>query len=144
MSGHPRVLGYLQRAVNHEFSAVQQFTLQAVLADSWRMPELADELRAAAREELMHAEAFMQQLTEMGATPGVGQLRAPPVGRSRMELLRHGLDTEINAVRLYREAERFCEGIGDTTRSALFARILSDELRHQADLDRQLQALGAG
>ena len=144
MSGHPRVIGYLQRAVNHEFSAAQQFTLQAVLAESWRMPELADELRSAAREELVHAEAFILRLVEMGVTPGAGQLRAPPVGRSQAELLRYGLATEVEAVRLYREAGRFCEGIGDVTHYELFARILNDEQQHQGDLERRLLTLDAG
>ncbi len=144
MSGHPRIIGYLQRAVNHEFSAAQQFTLQAVLAESWRLPELAAELRDGAREELQHAEVFIGQMLRLGVTPRAGQPRAPQSGRSHVELLRYGLATEAEAVRLYEEATRFCERIGDAANHAAFARILDDERQHQQHLERRLRALGAG
>lgn len=144
MSGHPRVIGYLQRAVSHEFSAAQQYTLQAVLAESWNLPLLSAELRAGAHEELAHAEAFIGHLVRLGITPSSSQPRVPPVGRSHAELLRYGLATEVAAVRLYEEAAQFCARTGDTVHHAVFARILGDERQHQRDLERNLQALGAG
>lgn len=143
MSSHPRVISYLQRAVSHEFSAVQQFTLQAVLAESWNLAALANELRTGAREELEHAEAFIGHLVRLGITPSVSQPRLPPIGRAHAELLQHGLATEVAAVRLYEEAAQFCLRAGDTVHHALFARILGDEQQHQQDLERRLQALGA-
>ena len=68
--------------------------------------------------------------------------RAPQVGRSQTELLRFGLATEGEAIRLYQEACRYCERIGDLEDSALFGDILADEVQHYLELERQLQALG--
>lgn len=142
MNGHPRVLGYLQRAVNHEFTAAQQYTLQAVQAEALGMPALAEQLRQGVHEELRHAEAFLRRMVALGATPHAGQPRAPQVGRSHPELLRFGLATEGEAIRLYEEACRYCERIGDLEDSALFGHILADEVQHYLELKRQLQALG--
>jgi bacterioferritin len=143
MSGHPRVVGFLQRAVNHELSAVQQFTLQAARAEALGLRALAEELRTGAREELAHAEAFAAGLLTLGADARPGLTRALPVGRSREELLRFGLATEAEAVRLYDEARRFCERIGDAGHHALFARILEDEVRHHRELEQRIETPGS-
>lgn len=142
MTGHPRIISYLQRAVNHEFGAAQQYTLQAATAESWGMRELAEKLRRDAGEELEHAEAFIVQMLRLGATPHAAQPRMPQVGRTHAELLRFGFATEADAIRLYGEASRFCQQIGDADNHALFARILKDEEHHARELERSLAALG--
>lgn len=143
MSGHPRIIAYLQRAVSHEFSAAQQFTLQAVQAERLGLGPFADELRAGAVDELRHAEAFTRRLHELGAgSPSVHPV-ARPVGRTLSELLRFSLTTEADAMRLYAEAQQFCERMADTGNAALFARIHGDEMQHYQDLERRLREHGA-
>lgn len=143
MKGHPRVIAYLQRAVSHEFSAAQQFTLQAVQAECLGLGPFANELRAGTLEELRHAEAFCRRLHELGAgSPSVQAVAARPVGRTLEELLRFGLATEADAMRLYAEALRFCERIADADNAALFARIYEDEWRHYQELERRLHEHG--
>lgn len=140
MNGHPRVIAYLQRALAHEFAAAAQFTLQAVQASALGLARLAEGLREGAREELGHAEAFAARLLAIGVTPRtVGPSRMPPAGRTHEELLRFGLATEEEAIRLYREAAEFCRRIGDDGNAALFARILDEEITHCRELE---QALG--
>ncbi len=143
MNGHPRVIGYLQRALNHEFNASQQYTLQAVQAERWGIQALAQELREGVREELRHAEVFIQHLLALGVTPQAAPVRSPAIGRSHEELLRQGLATEAEAVRLYKEACWFCQHHGDEVHREVFARILKDEEDHSRELERQLDALGA-
>ncbi len=142
MKGHPRVISYLQRAVNHEFSAVQQYVLQAVQAEMLGLKQFSADLRQGVQEELRHAEEFVGRMLRLGVTPHAGQPRAPQIGNSYIELLRFGLATEVDAIRLYREAAQFCERIGDVENQALFVRILNDEVNHFHELERALQALG--
>ena len=142
MSGHPRVIGYLQRALDHEFGAAQQFTLQAGQADVLGLPSLAAELRTAASEELAHAGAFIARLYALGGTPRAGNAGAAGIGRTQQELLRHGLATEASAIRLYTEAARFCQQIGDHANLDVFARILGDEEQHYQELQRRIESLG--
>jgi bacterioferritin len=143
MAAHPRVIGYLQRALNHEFSAAQQYTLQAVQAEAWGLQSLATELREGVQEELRHAEVFIARMYAAGVTPHAGQPRAPRIGSSHADMLRSGLATEQDAIRLYREAGIFCQRSGDHENFAVFSRILADEEQHRQDLERQLVALGA-
>lgn len=143
MSGHPRILAYLQRAVSHEFSAAQQFTLQAVQAERLTLGSFADELRAGAHDELRHAEAFSGRLYELGAGSACVNVVARPVGRTLVELLRFGLETESEAMRLYSEALLFCERVSDASNAVLFSRIHGDEVRHYQELGRRLRELGA-
>lgn len=144
MPRHPRIIAYLQRAVSHEFSAAQQFTLQAVQAESLGLGPLADELRAAAVDELRHAEAFGRRLHELGAGSPSVQTVARPVGRTLVELLRFGLATEGDAMRLYAEAMQACERMADTGNAKLFARIHGDEVQHYQDLERRLREQARG
>lgn len=142
MKAHPRVIAYLQRAASHEFSAVQQLTLQAVQAEMLGLVPLASELRQGVQEEIQHAEQFVGQMLRLGVMPCPSQLRALPVGRTHAELLRFGLATEAEAIRLYREASQFCERITDQDNCALFTRILADEVQHHSHIEGAIKALG--
>ena len=143
MSRHPRIIAYLQRAVSHEFGAAQQFTLQAVQAERLGLGPFADELRAGALEELRHAEAFARRLHELGVGSPSVLAAQRPVGRTVVELLRFGLATETDAMRLYSEALQFCERMADAGNAALFARIHGDEVQHYQELERRLREHGA-
>lgn len=142
MNAHPRVIGYLRRALSHELLAVQQCILQAATASRLGLQALAGQLRGDARDELAHAEAFAGQLLSCGAGLHAGQSHAPRVGRTQLEILQFGLATEADAVRLYSEAGAYCARIGDDSNYALFARICEDERHHQQGIERELQALG--
>ncbi len=137
MKAHPRVIAFLQRAVNHEFNAAQQYTLQAVQAELLGISQFAAELREAVREEIWHAEEFIRRMYMVGVTPRPGQTRASQIGRTRDEMLRFGFATEAEAVRLYEEACVFCERIGDRKHGEVFARILADERHHYRELEQQ-------
>lgn len=143
MSWHPRIIAYLQRAVSHEFSAVQQFTLQAVQADRLGLGSFAAELRVGAVEELRHAEAFSYRLYELRAGSPSVHTAVRPVGHTELELLCFGLATEAEAMRLYTEALQFCERTADADSAALFARIHRDEVQHYQELERRLREHGA-
>lgn len=53
---HPRVLGYLGRALSLELSAVQQYMTQASLVGLWGDAASAERFRRETVEEMQHAE----------------------------------------------------------------------------------------
>jgi len=69
---HPRVLGYLGRALSLELSAVQQYMTHASLLESWGDQEAADRFRKETVEELRHSELIVQR------TCGWESRRRPP------------------------------------------------------------------
>ncbi|WP_038051109.1 bacterioferritin [Thioalkalivibrio sp. ALJ1] len=135
----PRIVGYLNRAVAHELSAVQQYLAQARLTAMWGMVDVSDCLRRDAQEELDHADRFITRMFHYGVTPNGSQLAPVRLGRSMAELLARNRELEMEAVRLYDEAAVYCRRVGAQDDAALFERILEDELEHVREIDAQGQ-----
>ena len=136
-----RVIGLLACALAHEFSAVQLYLGQSKLTALWNLDEASVRFRADMSAELGHAEQLMDRLLRLGASPPAATLSAARMGRDLAEMLLIDRAFEVEAVRLYREAVRYCERRRDEPHRALFARILEDEIEHIRELDVWLAAL---
>ncbi|WP_018138846.1 MULTISPECIES: bacterioferritin [unclassified Thioalkalivibrio] len=133
----PRIVGYLNRAVAHELSAVQQYLAQARLTAMWGMSDVSECLRRDAQEELDHADRFMTRMFHHGVAPNGSQLAPVRLGRSMAELLERNRELEMEAVRLYDEAAVYCRRVGAVADAELFERILEEELEHVREIDAQ-------
>ena len=131
------MLGWLQRALRHEFAAAQQFTLQAVVARELGDAALGTECEEWTREELGHAQRFASALAHSGAAFGTGAIASLPIGRTVGELLEHARTTEASAVLLYRNAARACQGAEGLRH--LFESIGAEEAAHYDELTRRLR-----
>lgn len=140
---HPRVLGYLGRALSLELSAVQQYMTQASLADAWELPDAAARFRVEVVEELRHAERIVQRMLALGVAPNASQLRPAGVARNLVDLLRQDAALESEILALYRDATWFCERIGDREHAEFFGALMNDEQRHALEIAEWLRALGA-
>ncbi len=138
---HPRVLGYLGRALSLELTAVQQYMTQASLAEAWGLTDAAQRLRQETVEEMRHAETLVQRMLSLGVVPAASQLRPVGHGPDLASLLRHDLNLEDDLVNLYAEASRFCLLSGDTGNQQLFQQLLDDEQHHAEELTGWLQSL---
>jgi len=139
MSGPtPAMIGWLQRAVVHEFAAARQFTLQAVVASRLGDKAIAAECDKSAAEELQHAQMFAGLLTEFNAPFGNGAPQSLPVGNSVLDILLHGQATEASAVRLYADAARACSGAARVR--SLFEEIGADEAEHFKHLEALIRS----
>ncbi len=136
----PVMLGWVQRALRHEFAASRQFTLQAVVARGLGDNALACECEASAAEELRHAQLFAAALAQAGAAFGDGAVACLPIGRSWAELIGHARTTEASAVRLYRDAARACQGA--PALRVLFESIGAEEATHYEQLTQRLRQAG--
>ena len=139
---HPRVLGYLGRALSLELSAVQQYMTQASLVGLWGDAEAAERFRRETVEEMQHAEKIVQRMLAVGVAPAASQLRAVTHAPDLIGLLRLNIQLENDLISLYAEASRFCVLVGDTTNEAFFRELLNDEQHHGAELSAWLQSLG--
>ena len=139
---HPRVLGYLGRALSLELSAVQQYMTQASLVGLWGDAEAAERFRRETVEEMQHAEKIVQRMLAVGVAPAASQLRAVTHAPDLIGLLRHNNQLENDLISLYAEASRFCVLVGDASNEAFFRELLNDEQHHGAELSAWLQSLG--
>lgn len=131
---HPRVLGYLGRALSLELSAVQQYMTQASLVELWGDQDAAQRFRHETVEEMQHAEKIVQRMLTLGVAPSASQLR--PVGHAPdlVGLLRLNAALEADLVNHYAEAVRFCLLVGDSDNEAFFRELWNDEQHHAEDL----------
>jgi bacterioferritin len=139
---HPRVLGYLGRALSLELTAVQQYMTQASLVEIWGDTESSQRFRAETVEEMQHAERIVARMLALGVAPAASQLRPVSVAADLIGLLEQNADLETLLIDHYDEASRFCQLIGDSENSAFFAALLEDERHHGEELSSWLQALG--
>ncbi len=140
---HPRVLGYLGRALSLELSAVQQYMTQASLVELWGDGDAAERFRRETVEELQHAERLIQRMLALGVAPAASQLRPAAHASDLVGLLRLNLTLETDLINHYAEAVRFCVLVGDVDSEAFFRALWSDEQHHGEDLGAWLRSLGS-
>jgi len=140
---HPRVLGYLGRALSLELSAVQQYMTQASLVELWGDGDAAERFRRETVEELHHAERLIQRMLALGVAPAASQLRPVAHASDLVGLLRLNLALETDLINHYAEAVRFCVLVGDADSEAFFRSLWSDEQHHGEDLGAWLRSLGS-
>jgi len=138
---HPRVLGYLGRALSLELTAVQQYLTQATLTEAWGDGDSAQRFRQEMLEEMGHAETLVRHMLSLEVAPAASQLRPAAHGPDLARLLRHDLALEDDLVNLYAEASRFFLLHGDTGNQQLFQRLLDDEQHHAEELAAWLGSL---
>jgi bacterioferritin len=136
-----RVLGYLGRGLSLELSAVQLYTTQARLVDTWGLAEVAGKLSAEAAEELGHAERIISRMLALGVAPNASQLRPVTLGSELRVLLEYDAAFEEELVGLYSEASSHCRRIGDQDNRLFFETLLAEEQAHAVTLKEWLQQL---
>jgi bacterioferritin len=131
---HPRVLGYLGRALSLELSAVQQYMTQAALVELWGDAEAADRFRRETVEEMQHAERIVQRMLALGVAPAASQLRPVSHAPDLVGLLRLDAILENDLIGHYAEAVRFCLLIGDDENERFFRALWEEEQHHGEEL----------
>lgn len=136
-----RVLGYFGRALSLELSAVQLYSTQSMLVNSWGLTDVADKFRDESREEMGHAERIISRMLALGVAPNASQLRPVRLGRNLQELLQYDYAFENELISLYDDATRYCASIADYDNRLFFETLLNEEKEHAVDLTKWMQEL---
>lgn len=138
-----RTLGWLNRALNHEMTAVQQYLAQSVLARLQGDQALSGQLREECLEELEHAGRLMERLLLDGVAPQAGTLPPARVSRDKSQMLDADRQLELDAVALYEAAALHTQRMRDPVCTQLFTQLLAEEVEHVRELDH-MNAEGTG
>lgn len=136
-----RVLGYLGRALSLELSAVQLYSTQARLVESWGLTEVAGKFSKEASEEMAHADRIISRMLALGVAPNASQLRPVRLGQTLLELLQYDHAFENELIGLYEDATRHCARIGDHDNRVFFEALLNEEKAHATGLVNWLQEI---
>jgi bacterioferritin len=139
---HPRVLGYLGRALSLELTAVQQYMTQASLLELWGDKDAANRFREETVEEMQHAERIVQHMLSLGVAPAASQLQPVTHAPDLLGLLEQNAVLETQLIEHYAEATRFCALLRDQATEAFFQSLWDEEQHHGEELNAWLQELG--
>ena len=141
MKGNPRVIEYLNKALTHELTAVNQYWLHYRLLEDWGFTRLALKERKESIEEMQHADKLVIRIIFLEGFPNLQHIDPLMIGQNIKEVLECDLKAEYSARALYMEARAACRKEEDYVSMDLFEGLLGDEEGHINYLESQLRLL---
>ena len=138
MRGEPGVLDFLNKALRHELTAVNQYWLHYRLLDNWGYKSLAKQWRKESIEEMQHADKLVERIIFLDGFPNMQVLDPLHIGQNVKEVLDCDLAAEISARTLYEAAATHCHSVRDYVTRDLFEKLMHDEEEHIDFLETQL------
>jgi bacterioferritin len=138
MRGDPGVIEFLNKALRHELTAVNQYWLHYRLLDNWGYRSLAKQWRTESIEEMQHADKLVERIIFLDGFPNMQVLDPLHIGQTVKEVLDCDLAAELSARALYQEAAGHCHTVKDYVTRDLFETLMADEEQHIDFLETQL------
>jgi len=138
MKGNPKVVDYLNKALRHELTAVNQYWLHYRLLDNWGYKVLAKQWRKESIEEMRHADKLIERIIFLDGNPNMQTLESLRIGQTVKEVLDRDLQAETEARALYEEAATHCHSVKDYVTRELFEQLMHDEEHHIDFLETQI------
>ncbi|GHB44904.1 bacterioferritin [Pseudovibrio japonicus] len=141
MKGEPKVLEYLNKALRHELTAVNQYWLHYRLLEDWGFTKLAKKEREESIEEMEHADKLIERIIFLEGHPNLQTLDPLRIGQDLKECIECDLAGEYSARALYKEAREVCRDEGDYVTMKLFEDLMADEEGHIDFLETQMELI---
>jgi bacterioferritin len=140
MTGNPKVLEQLNRALREELTAINQYFLHAEMCENWGYEKLSKFIKKQSIDEMKHAETIIERILFLDGSPNMEPL-ALTIGKSVKEMIKADFDLEIGAVAMYNEAVQIAAENKDNGSRDLFVQLLKDEEEHVDWLEAQLHLI---
>ena len=141
MQGNPKVIAVLNEALREELMAINQYFLHAEMCENWHYDRLGSYIKKQSIDEMKHAEALIERLLFLDATPSLTDPMQINVGKSVKEQLQSDLKLEISAVAMYNRAIQVARDEGDNGSRELLERLVKDEEEHVDWLEAQMHQI---
>ena len=142
MKGDTKVIEYLNDALRHELTAINQYWLHYRILDNWGVNALAAKWREEAIEEMHHADKLIDRIIFLDGFPNMQTLDALHIGKNPKEVVENDLQAENTARTFYMEAATYCHSAKDYATRDLFESLIQDEEAHIDFLETQLDLIG--
>jgi bacterioferritin len=141
MQGDPKVIEYLNKALRHELTAINQYWLHYRLLANWGLLEMAKVWRKESIEEMQHADRITDRIIFLDGFPNMQVLDPLRIGQNVKEIIECDLAAEHSARNLYQEAATHCHAVKDYVTRDLFEGLMKDEEHHIDFLETQLDLI---
>ena len=141
MQGDQRVIEFLNKALRHELTAVNQYWLHYRILDNWGFKDLVKTWRKESIEEMEHADLLTARILFLEGHPNMQPSDGLRIGQDLKQVLECDLAAEVDARALYLEAAQHCTSVNDRVSKNLFERLTQDEEHHIDFLETQLELI---
>ena len=140
MKGSAKVIAELNKTLQEELTAINQYFLHAEMCENWGYEKLSDYVKKQSIGEMKHAEALMERILFLDGTPSMKPLELT-VGKNVQEMIQSDLDLELGAVKDYNAAIQVAVAEKDNGSRDLFVTLLKDEEDHVDWLEAQIHQI---
>jgi len=124
-----KLIDELNKGVAREITAIIQYSYHHTMAEGMESPELSQMFEKVAQEEMDHMEEFSERIHYFGGVPTT-KPNPIKVGGTLEQMVKDDLQTEYEAIRLYKGQIELARQIGDTTTRLMLEKILTTEEEH--------------
>lgn len=144
MKGNQRVLAHLQRLLNGELAATDQFLVHARMFEDWGYIKLAARANAALAESRRQTDLLLRRMLFLGSAPDLVQRESMSTATAVREMLRKDVEMQYRLVEHLRVAMVCCIEERDFQTQAMLGDMLCEaEETHVNWLEQQLAQVEA-
>jgi bacterioferritin len=139
MKGKKKVLNQLQKLLNGELAARDQYFAHSRMYKDWGLDKLYERINHEMEEETEHAEALVERILFLEGNPDFSNQDKVNIGKDVAEMLGNDLKVEYSVVDALKKAIKVCEDEQDYDSRAILVKLLDDtEMDHAYWLEKQL------
>ena len=141
MQGDKQVIKHLNKVLQNELTAINQYFLHARMYKNFGLTELGEYEYKESLDEMKHADQLIERILFLDGLPSMQSLGKLRIGESPKEMIEADLALEMDALPDLKEAINYCESTKDYISREVFESILESEEEHVDWLETQLELI---